>query len=79
MNHDFQTTGSTAYAYEVMDFGHEAGNYTVVRADGWNVEFSVRRGLIHVSLEFDAAYARAVAAQLIAAADVADAAKEEAA
>ncbi len=73
MSHDFQSTGSTAYAYEAMHFGQEAGNYTVVRADGWNVDFCVRRGHIYLSLEFDAAEARAVAAQLIAAADVAEA------
>jgi hypothetical protein len=73
MSHDFQSTGSNAYAYEVMASGQEAGNYTVVRTDGRNVDFSVRRGHIYLSLEFDAAKARAVAAQLIAAADVAEA------
>ena len=73
MSHDFQSTGSNTYAYEVMASGQEAGNYTVVRADGRNVDFSVRRGHIYLSLEFDAAKARAVAAQLIAAADVAEA------
>lgn len=73
MSRDFQHTGSKAYAYEAMDFGQEAGNYTVVRADGRNVDFCVRRGHIYLSLEFDAAEARAVAAHLILAADVADA------
>lgn len=73
MTHDFRPTGSKAYAYEAMDFGQEAGNYTVVRANCRNVEVCVRLGHIYVSLEFDAAHARAVAAHLISAADVAEA------
>ena len=79
MSTDFRPTGSKAYPYEVMDFGLGLGEWTVVRVDGANVEISARRGAVHVSLEFDAAYARLVAAELIAAADVADAAKEAAA
>jgi hypothetical protein len=79
MSHDFQSTGGNAYAYEVMASGQEAGNYTVVRTDGRYVGFCVRRGHIYLSLEFDAAEARAVAAHLIAAADVAEATKEQAA
>ena len=79
MSTDFRPTGSKAYPYEMMDFGLGQGEWTVVRADGGTVEISARRGSVHVLLEFDAACARLVAAELIAAADVADAAKEEAA
>lgn len=79
MSTDFRPTGSKAYPYEVMDFGLGDGEWTVVRADGGTVEITARRGTVYVSLEFDAACARLVAAELIAAADVADAAKEAAA
>lgn len=79
MSNDFRPTGSKAYPYEVIDFGLGNSDWTVVRADGVTVEISTRRGAVHVSVEFDAAEARLVAAELIAAADVADAAKEEAA
>lgn len=79
MSTDFRPTGSKAYPYEVMDFSLGHDEWTVVRADGETVGISARRGTVHVSLEFDAACARLVAAELIAAADVADAAKEEAA
>ncbi len=78
MNHDFQPTGSTAYAYEMFSCAAGRG-YTVVRACSGVVEISARRETAVVTLEFDAAYARAVAAHLLAAADVADALKEQAA
>lgn len=79
MSHDFKSTGSNAYAYEMFSCAAAGRGYTVVRADSGVVEISARRETAVVTLEFDAAYARAVAAQLIAAADVAEATKEQAA
>lgn len=58
------------YPYTSRDMSPEDG-YVTVRCNGRGVELARRCGAIYVCSEFTVSYARALAAELIAAADAA--------
>ena len=68
----FTRDWSGSYKFEATDFSGPAGHYTTVRASGAEVGITQRRGSCYVALDFTPEYARALAAELIAAADAAE-------